>query len=44
MAVTALILLATTYLTVRAAKGADTTYTPTGPDGLGSSRISSARR
>ena len=44
MAVTALILLATTYLTVRTAKGQETTYTPTGPDGLGSARISSARR
>ena len=44
MAVTALILLATTYLTLRAAKGQDTTYVPTGPDGLGSARISSARR
>ncbi len=44
MAVTALILLATTYLTLRAAKGGETTYTPTGPDGPGSARISSARR
>ena len=43
MAVTALILLATTYLTIRAAKGEDTTYVPTGPDGRGSSRITSAR-
>jgi drug/metabolite transporter (DMT)-like permease len=44
LAVTALILLATTYLTLRAAKGGDTTYTPTGPNGQGSARISSARR
>ena len=44
MAVTALILLATTYLTIRAAKGEDTTYVPTGPEGQGSARISSARR
>ena len=44
MAVTALILLATTYLTIRAAKGQDTTYVPTGPEGPGSARISSARR
>ena len=44
IAVTALILLATTYLTIRAAKGQDTTYTPTGPDGLGSARIGSVRR
>jgi intracellular septation protein A len=44
MAVTALILLATTYLTLRAAKGRETTYTPTGPDGLGSARIGSVRR
>ena len=44
MAVTALILLATTYLTLRAAKGSDTTYTPTGPDGQGSARIGSVRR
>ena len=44
MAVTALILLATTYLTIRAAKGQETTYVPTGPNGLGSARISSARR
>jgi intracellular septation protein A len=44
LAVTALILLATTYLTLRAAKGGDTTYTSTGPDGQGSARISSARR
>ena len=44
MAVTALILLATTYLTLRAAKGQDTTYVPTGPDGPGSARIGSVRR
>ena len=44
MAVTALILLATTYLTLRAAKGRETTYTPTGPDGQGSARIGSVRR
>jgi len=44
LAVTALILLATTYLTLRAAKGGDTTYTPTGPDGQGAARISSARQ
>jgi hypothetical protein len=44
MAVTALVLLATTYLTIRNAKGEGTTYVPTGPDGLGSARISSARR
>ena len=44
LAVTALVLLATTYLTVRAAKGEGTTYVPTGPDGPGSARISSARR
>ena len=44
IAVTALILLATTYLTLRAAKGRDTTYTPTGPDGQGSARIGSVRR
>ena len=44
MAVTALILLATTYLTIRAAKGGDTTYVPTGPDGQGSARIGSVRR
>jgi intracellular septation protein A len=44
MAVTALILLATTYLTLRAAKGRETTYTPTGPDGQGSARIGSLRR
>jgi intracellular septation protein A len=44
MAVTALILLATTYLTIRAAKGQETTYVPTGPNGTGSARISSARR
>jgi hypothetical protein len=41
LAVTALILLATTYLTVRAAKGQETTYVPTGPDGPGSARIGS---
>ncbi len=44
MAVTALILLATTYLTLRAAKGQDTTYVPTGPEGQGSARIGSVRR
>jgi hypothetical protein len=44
MAVTALILLATTYLTLRAAKGRATTYTQTGPDGQGSARIGSVRR
>jgi intracellular septation protein A len=44
IAVTALILLATTYLTLRAAKGRETTYTQTGPDGQGSARISSVRR
>ena len=44
MAVTALILLATTYLTLRAAKGGETTYTATGPDGQGSARIGSLRR
>ena len=44
MAVTALILLATTYLTIRAAKGHDTTYVPTGTDGQGSARIGSVRR
>ncbi len=44
IAVTAIILLATTYLTVRAAKGEQTTYTATGPDGQGSARITSARR
>ena len=44
MAVTALILLATTYLTLRAAKGRETTYTATGPDGQGSARIGSIRR
>ena len=44
MAVTALILLATTYLTLRAAKGQETTYTATGPDGQGAVRITSARR
>ena len=44
IAVTALILLATTYLTLRAAKGQDTTYTQTGPDGQGSARIGSVRR
>jgi intracellular septation protein A len=44
MAVTALILLATTYLTLRAAKGRETTYTATGPDGQGSARIGSLRR
>jgi uncharacterized protein (TIGR02611 family) len=44
MAVTALILLATTYLTLRAAKGRETTYTQTGPDGQGSARIGSVRR
>lgn len=44
MAVTAVILLATTYLTLRAAKGGDTTYTPTGPNGQGSARIGSLRR
>ena len=44
MAVTALVLLATTYLTLRAAKGRETTYTATGPDGQGSARIGSLRR
>ena len=44
MTVTALILLATTYLTLRAAKGRETTYTATGPDGQGSARIGSLRR
>ena len=44
IAVTALILLATTYLTLRAAKGEDTTYTQTGPAGQGSARIGSVRR
>jgi len=44
MAVTAIVLLATTYLTIRAAKGEDTTYVPTGPDGPGSARIGSVRR
>jgi len=44
IAVTALILLATTYLTLRAAKGRETTYTTTGPDGQGSVRIGSVRR
>ena len=44
IAVTALILLATTYLTLRAAKGRETTYTQTGPDGQGSARIGSVRR
>ncbi len=44
LAVTAVILLATTYLTVRAAKGQETTYTQTGPDGQGSARMTSARR
>jgi intracellular septation protein A len=43
MAVTALILLATTYLTLRAAKGQETTYVQTGPDGQGSARIGSVR-
>ena len=44
IAVTALILLATTYLTLRAAKGQETTYVQTGPDGQGSGRIGSVRR
>ncbi len=44
MAVTALILLATTYLTLRAAKGRDTTYTGTGLEEQGSARIRSVRR
>ena len=44
MAVTALILLATTYLTLRAAKGRDTTYTGRGLEDQGSARIGSVRR
>jgi hypothetical protein len=44
IAVTALILLATTYLTLRAAKGQETTYVQTGPDGQGSARMGSVRR
>ncbi len=44
LAVTALILLATTYLTVRAAKGRDTTYTGSGREDQGSARIGSLRR
>ena len=43
MAVTALILLVTTYLTLRAAKGEDTTYTGSTFEGQGSARISSVR-
>ena len=43
MAVTALILLVTTYLTLRAAKGEDTTHTGTTFQGQGSARISSVR-
>ena len=43
MAVSALILLATTYLTLRAAMGQETTYVATGPDGPGSARIGSVR-
>ena len=41
MAVTALILLATTYLTIRAAKGEDTTYVPDRPgrSGLGAHQL-----
>ncbi len=44
LAVTALILLVTTYLTVRAAKGEDTTHTGTTFAEQGSVRISSLRR
>jgi hypothetical protein len=44
IAVTAVILLVTTWLTLRAAKGQESTYTATGPDGQGSARIGSVRR
>ncbi len=44
LAVTALILLVTTYLTVRAAKGEDTTHTGTTFSEQGSARIASLRR
>jgi Putative transmembrane protein (PGPGW) len=44
MAVTALILLVTTYMTVRAARGEDTTHTGTTFSEQGSVRISSLRR
>jgi len=44
LAVTAVILLVTTWLTIRAAKGKETAYTRTGPDGQGSARIGSVRR
>ena len=43
LAVTALILLVTTYLTVRAARGEDTTHTGTTFASQGSARISSLR-
>ena len=43
LAVTALILLVTTYLTVRAARGEDTTHTGTTFAGQGSARITSVR-
>jgi len=44
LAVTALILLATTYLTIRNAKGRDTTYMGRGLKDQGSARIGSVRR
>ncbi len=44
LAVTALILLVTTYLTLRAAKGQDTTHTGTTFSEQGSARIGSVRR
>jgi hypothetical protein len=44
IAVTAVILLVTTWLTLRAAKGQESTYTPTGPDGQGSARMGSTGR
>ena len=44
LAVTALILLVTTYLTIRAARGEDTTHTGTTFAEQGSARISSLRR
>ena len=44
LAVTALILLVTTYLTVRAAKGEDTTHTGTTFSEQGSAKIGSVRR
>jgi hypothetical protein len=43
LAVTALILLVTTYLTIRAARGEDTTHTGTAFAEQGSARISSLR-